>query len=66
MTDRYQAKSASDRTDDWPFWYVADTHRGSLNVTNQLVELTPGAVFTSKEIAEMVCKIANREATIDG
>ena len=33
---RYLAHSASDRTDDWPFWYVADTTRGALNVTVKL------------------------------
>ncbi len=31
------ARSASDRTDDWPFWYVAD-ERG-LNITQQLTGL---------------------------
>jgi len=36
---RLVARSASARTDDWPFWYVADTARGGLNVT---LNLMPG------------------------
>lgn len=34
--ERYIARSASDRTDDWPFWFVADCQRGGLNVTAEL------------------------------
>jgi len=33
---RYYARSASDRTDDWAEWFVADELRGGLNVTAQL------------------------------
>lgn len=33
---RYYARSASDRTDDWPYWYVADREQGGLNVTVRL------------------------------
>jgi hypothetical protein len=28
MTDRYYARSASDQTDDWPWWFVADKQLG--------------------------------------
>lgn len=48
---RYYARSASDNTDDWPFWFVADEQRGGLNVTATVAEATkspcakPGAVF---------------------
>jgi hypothetical protein len=34
---RYYARSASDKTDDWPFWFVADEQRGGLNVTADLI-----------------------------
>lgn len=34
---RFFARSASDRTDDWPFWFVADADRDGLNVTNDLI-----------------------------
>lgn len=36
MARRYFARSASDNTDDWPYWFVADGHKGGLNVTTQL------------------------------
>lgn len=32
MADRYFARSASDRFEDWPCWYVADATRFGLNV----------------------------------
>lgn len=63
MTDkRYHAKSASDKTDDWPFWFVADSQKGGLNVTNSLLKKygmhpdSPHAMFMdaggSVELAE--------------
>lgn len=33
---RYFARSASDNTDDWPYWFVADSMKGGLNVTATL------------------------------
>lgn len=36
--ERYYARSASDRTDEWPFWFVADRNKAGLNVTLSLVE----------------------------
>lgn len=39
---RYFARSASDKTDDWPFWYVADDERAGANVTKQLLEERDG------------------------
>lgn len=33
----FVARSASDKTDDWPFWLVAD--RNGMNVTAQLAEM---------------------------
>lgn len=40
MSDpRFYIRSASDRTDDWPFWFVADSYAGGLNVTQELRRL---------------------------
>lgn len=62
MTKRYFARSASDKTDDWPFWYVADREKGNLNVTVKLEPLLEGALpFTSKEYAIRLAKRANEE-----
>ena len=49
---RYYARSASDKTDNWPAWYVADSARGGLNVTGNLIRkhinpLHRGGVFLS-------------------
>jgi hypothetical protein len=64
---RYYARSASDRTDDWPFWFVADSQRGGLNVTNELVREhfpklhRPGAVFLPREFAEGLAAAVNEK-----
>lgn len=47
---RYYARSASDKTNQWPYWFVADSKRGGLNVTAELIRqhINPahkGAVF---------------------
>lgn len=40
MTDaRFYIRSASDRTDDWPLWFVADSYASGLNVTQELRRL---------------------------
>ena len=44
---RYYARSASDNTDDWPFWFVADDPGGGINVTAELAG-TPGKVFAMR------------------
>lgn len=64
MTDRYYARSASDRADDWPYWFVADRQKGGLNVTAELIRqhIRPehnGAVFMSREGAERLAEKAN-------
>ncbi len=49
---RYFARSASDNTDDWPYWYVADRERGNLNVTVELVpELSGYQPFLPRDVA---------------
>lgn len=65
---RYFPRSASDRTDDWPFWFVADRQRGDTNITADLIRLhiNPkhcGGVFTSKEDARELARLANEATT---
>lgn len=63
---RYYARSASDKTDDWPFWFVADARRGGLNVTAELIRkhLSPdhrGGVLMLKHHALDLAQLANGE-----
>lgn len=57
MKKRYYARSASDKTDDWPHWFVADGQKGGLNVTCELI----GVTFTSREMAGKLAVYANEE-----
>ena len=64
MKPRYYARSASDRTDDWPFWFVADTQKGGLNVTAELVRQHlnvhhKGATLCTRGYAERLAILAN-------
>ncbi len=59
---KYEARSASDKTDDWPFWMVWN---GSLNVTGKVARLLgypvkEGAVFVSRKGAERLAEEANK------
>lgn len=59
----YTARSASDKTDDWPYWMVWN---GSLNVTGQIRErvsgeMSNGRVFVSRIEAEDLSDRANAE-----
>jgi hypothetical protein len=65
MTARYYARIASDKTDNWPFWFVADSSRGGLNVTPTLINDLSGHVMTTlpflpKSQAERLAEISNR------
>lgn len=67
QTGRYFARSASDRTEDWPFWFVADSKKGGLNVTASLFERLTGerahgAVFAPRGEAELIAAHANKAA----
>ena len=56
---KYTARSASDRTDDWPFWFIAD-ERG-LNVTVKLIQEMRGYLpFLSREVAELIVTELNQ------
>lgn len=54
----FYARSASDNTDDWPFWYVAGPDK-RLNVLS--FKDQGGAKFTSRKRAEEIAEAANRE-----
>ena len=57
---RFTARSASDNTEDWPFWFVAD--ETGLNVTIELCpELRGHLPFLPKDMAEALADKANRE-----
>lgn len=58
---KHIARSASKRTDEWPFWMVWD---GQFNVTGRVAEKLGygpqnGGVFTTRENAERLASEAN-------
>lgn len=60
MSERYFARSASDKTDDWPFWYVADRLKANFNVTTELVpELRSYLPFVPRSMAEKIASKFN-------
>lgn len=66
MSDRYYARSASNHTEDWPFWLVADRKLGGLNVTAELVRahidpnLPVGGTLCTREEAKYIADLANK------
>lgn len=63
---RYIARSA----DDWPVWFVADTARGGINVTAELIckHVDPshaGGTLTSRENAMRLANVANDAPMIE-
>ena len=66
MTPRYYARSASDRTDDWPWWFVADKNLGGRNVTSEVATLLNrprkfrGPTLCYREYAELLAEEANK------
>ena len=63
MNTRYEARRASDKTEDWPFWMVVDLNTG-VNVAGKLLERIldidmKGAVLVPRWVAEKVAKVAN-------
>lgn len=62
---RYYARSASDKTEDWPFWFVAD--RNGINKTGEAARIAGipwrfGAVMTDRESALEIAAKANEAA----
>jgi hypothetical protein len=61
---QWRARSASDKTDDWPFWYVTKDTPSDYNDTREAIEYISGRVFTSlpfalKETAFQIADIMN-------
>ena len=54
----FKARSASDKTDDWPFWFVC----GPDGINCLTFPHAPGAVFTERARAEDIAKDANGAA----
>lgn len=54
----YTARSASDRTNDWPFWYVAgeDGRYNGMSFDNSM------AKFTTREMATEIAAAFNKQA----
>ena len=63
MTEaRYVARSASNHTDAWAYWYVADSSNGNLNVIVGLLPQMSGYMpFLSRRGAERVAASANEQ-----
>jgi hypothetical protein len=64
MTTQWRARSASDKTDDWPFWYVTKDTPRDYNNTKEAIEHISVRVFTSlpfvsKETALQIAGIMN-------
>lgn len=64
---RYFARSASDRTEDWPYWLVADRDKGGVNVTGELCDALsiprrPGQTLCARPCAEALANCANEAA----
>lgn len=57
---KFVAKSASDKTDDWPFWMVVNDN--GLNVTAALLpELWGRMPFLSRPAAEELARLATED-----
>ncbi|WP_143595141.1 hypothetical protein [Thioclava sp. DLFJ4-1] len=61
----WRARSASEKTDDWPFWYVTDDKPNDYNKTAEAFELATGErfppvlPFVSKDGAEAIAHALN-------
>ena len=58
----YIARSASDNTDDWPYWYVA----GEDGRYNGLILRAPGAKFVDRAAAETIATALNKARSSKG
>lgn len=66
MTAVYRARSASDRADDWPLWYVTDDQPADRNKTADAIEAVTGVrpvglPFLSRSVAEALARRMNGE-----
>lgn len=61
---KFFARSASDYTEDWPYWFISDST--GLNVTVTLYPIMSGRLpFLSKDIAICLAELANKELKND-
>lgn len=56
----YKARSASDKTDDWPFWFVCQHDEARIAGLFNILRIGL-AMFTSKERAQEIAATANKE-----
>ncbi len=63
MRDEFFARSASDKTDDWPAWFIARKSNPRLNVMHQVTKLLgldfQGATMGSRPHMELLAASAN-------
>jgi len=67
----WRARSASDRLDDWPFWYVTDDMPPDMNKTVDAIEAIIGIrivalPFVSRDVAIEVASLMNRNGAPEG
>lgn len=67
VMERFFARSASDKTDDWDFWFVADRTKGGLNVTAELLRacVNPAHVGGTLLTRDHAVKLADLNAARD-
>ena len=66
----WRARSASDRSDDWPFWYVTDDMPPDMNKTVDAIEAIMGirvvGMFVSRDVAIALASLMNRNGAPEG
>lgn len=55
----YKARSASDKTDDWPFWFVCQADDSRVGGLLNLLRIGDHGMFTSRKAAEWIATQAN-------
>lgn len=56
----YKARSASDKTDDWPFWFVCQADDSRVGGLHNILRFEGSlAMFTSRARAEEIAAHAN-------
>lgn len=67
MSVVWRARSASDQTDDWPFWYVTNDRPPNSNKTLDAIERLAGRrpvglPFVSRTVASRMAEMMNERA----
>jgi hypothetical protein len=71
MAKVWRARSASDKTDDWLFWYVTDDEPKDRNKTLDAIEYLTGLrpysyPFVRQEVAEELAERMNKTSSLEG